>query len=93
MAFRYRNPLCWINAGYGQAFSLHTMGSQLTKAIRDQRAEGGAIVQAGEPLAVNRAAWPSGPLLARTVVSHRSGPAVIYDPTIETTAQPVVDAG
>jgi len=69
------------------------MGSQYTKAIRDERLEAAAATQASEPLAINRAAWPSGPLLARAVVSHRSGPAVIYDPMPETPPRPSVDAG
>lgn len=68
------------------------MGCQFTNAIRDERAEVGAAAQAGDPPAVNRAAWPSGPLLARAVVSHRSGPVVIYDPVIETKSQPAADA-
>lgn len=75
------------------AFYFEKMGSQFTKAIRDERAEASAAAQAGEPSAINRAAWPSGPLLARAVVSHRSGPAVIYEPKVEERPQPSMDAG
>jgi len=69
------------------------MGSQCTKAIRDGQAEARAATHFSEPLAVNRAAWPSGPLLARALVSHRSEPAVIYDPMPETPPRLSVDAG
>ena len=68
------------------------MGGQCTKAIRDERAKARATAQAGEPLAINRAAWPSGPLLARAVVSGHSGPVVTHEGMTETKAQPVTDA-
>jgi hypothetical protein len=69
------------------------MGSQCTKAIRDEWAKTRATAQAGEPSAINRAAWPSGPLLARAVVSERSGPGMIYEPMPETKRRPAANAG
>jgi hypothetical protein len=69
------------------------MGSQFTRAIRDEWAKTRATAQAGEPSAINRAAWPSGPLLARAVVSERSGPGMIYEPMPETKRRPAANAG
>ena len=66
------------------------MGCQFTKTIRDERVGVTAAGQA-DRLAINRAAWPSGPLLARAVVSDRFGPVVIHDPVTDSKPQPGAD--
>jgi len=68
------------------------MGSQFTKANRDERGKPCHAPQAGEAAVTSRAAWPTGPLLARAIVSHHPGPAAIHEPSVEAKPQPAPDA-
>jgi len=68
------------------------MGSQFTKVSRDERGRPCHASQAGEAAVTNRAAWPTGPLLARAIVSHHSGPAVTCEPPVEAKPQPAPGA-
>lgn len=60
------------------------MSSQITHVIPMEPAEAGqANRAAGEPPATNRAAWPTGSMLACAVVSHRFGHSITYCPAID----------
>jgi len=59
------------------------MASKLTNVIPMEPAEASPALWAAQPAVLNRAAWPSGPLLAFAIASQHAIPSVAYGPMTE----------
>jgi len=59
------------------------MGGQITNVTPMEPAEAGPVLWAAQPAMLNRAAWPTGSLLAFTIASHHAIPPVACGPKAE----------